>query len=95
VVEADGDVAGFSVTCITQPIEHDEPWCQLMALVVAGAHRRRGLGRLLLEAVEAEARGHGSGGIVLGSGSHRRDAHSFYERMGYEQTGWRFMKTLR
>jgi ribosomal protein S18 acetylase RimI-like enzyme len=95
VLEANGEVAGLSMTCITQPIEHDDPWCQLAALVVAEAHRRTGAGRLLLNAVEAEARAHGSGGIVLGSATHRRDAHSFYERMGFKQTGWRFMKALR
>jgi GNAT superfamily N-acetyltransferase len=77
-----------------QPLEHDEPWCELIALIVSKAERGKGIGRTLVAAVESEARARCCGGIVLGSGAWRPDAHIFYRRLGYEETGARFKKRL-
>jgi len=55
--------------------------CVVSNLWVDDARRRQGLGRSLLEAVEAEAVHRGCAQIVLST--HSFQAPAFYERMGY------------
>jgi GNAT superfamily N-acetyltransferase len=55
--------------------------CVVSNLWVDDARRRQGLGRSLLEAVEAEAVRRGCAQIVLST--HSFQAPAFYERMGY------------
>jgi GNAT superfamily N-acetyltransferase len=90
----DGQVVGLAAAHIMQPLEHDEPWCELIALVVTKAQRGKGIGRSLVAAVESEARARRCGGMVLGSGAWRPDAHTFYGQLGYKETGTRFKKRL-
>lgn len=54
-------------------------------LWIAEAHRRRGLGRRLLAAAEAEARARGCTLVVLDS--HDFQAPGFYAKLGYEACG--------
>src|SRR6266513_4623780 len=56
VAELDGDVVGLAHLQVTPAIERDRPVGKLGALVVDEAQRGRGIGRALVEAVEAEAR---------------------------------------
>ena len=57
--------------------------CVVAHLWVHELHRGRGLGRLLLQAVEAEASRRGCEQIVLST--HSFHAPAFYERLGYEK----------
>jgi GNAT superfamily N-acetyltransferase len=57
--------------------------CVVAHLWVHELHRGRGLGRLLLQAVEAEASRRGCEQIVLST--HSFQAPAFYERLGYEK----------
>ena len=66
----------------------------IVALVVTAKARRTGVGRALLERAEDEARVWRCGRIMVTSAEHRADAHAFYERQGYQNTGRRFAKTL-
>jgi ribosomal protein S18 acetylase RimI-like enzyme len=75
-------------------VEHDEPGCQLTALVVGDAYRRTGVGSELVRAVEREARSRGGQRVLVNTAHHRKDAHAFYERLGFEATGLRFIKEL-
>ncbi len=70
------------------------PVCYITALVVAAAARGRGIGRRMLDAADAWARERGCRRIVVTSAEHRADAHTFYERSGFEHTGRRFVRTL-
>lgn len=67
--------------------------CRVTALVVAEQHRGRGLGEKLLACVTEFAREQGCSGIELTSAHHRRDAHRFYERLGFS-TALRFFRPL-
>jgi GNAT superfamily N-acetyltransferase len=48
----------------------------------------------LLRRLEDWAHEQGASAIALTSGNHRHEAHEFYRRAGYQQTGVRFVKTL-
>ena len=52
-------------------------------LIVAGAHRRRGCGRALMEAATAWARGRGATQLLLTVWAGNDDAERFYAALGY------------
>jgi GNAT superfamily N-acetyltransferase len=66
----------------------------ILALVVTEEARRTGIGRRLVDRAEEEARAWGCGRIMVTSAERRTEAHTFYERLGYQYTGRRFAKTL-
>jgi GNAT superfamily N-acetyltransferase len=61
------------------------PRCEILGLIVAGAGRRRGIGRRLVEAVEAWGRSRGFDRIVVRSNVAREESHPFYEGLGYQR----------
>jgi GNAT superfamily N-acetyltransferase len=94
VVDVKGEVAGLGGLHVLPLIEHDELGCMLTAMVVGAKHRRQGIGAELVGAVEREARSRGCNRLVLSSADRRTDAHAFYESLGFEATGRRFVKAL-
>jgi GNAT superfamily N-acetyltransferase len=60
---------------------------ELKRLYVGAEFRERGLGRALVEHVEAHARAGGASAIELWSDTRFLDAHRLYERLGYTATG--------
>jgi GNAT superfamily N-acetyltransferase len=87
-------VAGLAGFHLLPLVEHDEPGCQLTALVVGKAYRRTGVGSELVRTVEREALARGGARLLVNTAKHRGDAHAFYERLGFEATGLRFIKSL-
>jgi ribosomal protein S18 acetylase RimI-like enzyme len=59
--------------------------CEILRVWVREPLRRSGLGRELLERVEAEARRRGCGQIVVAT--HSFQAPDFYAKLGYERIG--------
>jgi GNAT superfamily N-acetyltransferase len=77
------------------PVLHaNEPVAQLMLLVVAETHRRRGIGRLLTERVEQWAVDRGCARMLVVTALERADAHAFYESLGYHHTARRYVKRI-
>jgi GNAT superfamily N-acetyltransferase len=95
VAELDGELAGFGVLHAQNLVERDEPGVEVAGLVVGERFRRRGVGELLMQALEDEARARGGNVMVLNTAHRRADAHAFYEALGYEHTGRRYAKELR
>jgi GNAT superfamily N-acetyltransferase len=79
---------------VTPALERERPAGKLGALVVDEAHRGQGIGRALFDAVEQEARLRGCELIYLTTAERRDDAHAFYERLGLEYVGRRYLRTL-
>jgi N-acetylglutamate synthase-like GNAT family acetyltransferase len=94
VAELDGLVVGLAHLQVAPTIECDRPAAKIGALVVDEAHRGRGVGRALVEEMEAEARRRECEVLFLTTSERRADAHAFYERVGLEQTGRRYARTL-
>jgi GNAT superfamily N-acetyltransferase len=94
VAERDGRVVGFAGLGINASWVYDEPMVWLLALVVAPDEQGRGTGAALVRAGEAWAREHGGHKLMLTTALRRAGAHRFYERLGYEETGKRYVKTL-
>ena len=94
VADVDQKVVGLAHLQVTPTIEYDRPAAKIGALIVDDAHRGEGIGRALVEALEAEARARGCELLFLTTSAQRKDAHEFYRRVGLEETGRRFTKSL-
>jgi len=94
VAEVGGELAGLAVLHVQNLVERDEPGCELAGMVVGNRFRRQGIGEQLMEAIEAEARARGGKTLVLNTAHRRAGAHAFYEALGYEHTGRRYVKEL-
>jgi GNAT superfamily N-acetyltransferase len=94
VADLDGGAVGLAHLQVAPAIERDRPAAKIGALVVDEAHRGRGIGRALLQALEDEARSRGCELLFVTTAERRDDAHAFYERVGLERTGRRYGRTL-
>jgi GNAT superfamily N-acetyltransferase len=75
-------------------VHRDSAVGRIPVLVVREDAHGRGIGRALVEAVEQRLRDTGCKLIEVTSNDSRLDAHRFYQRLGYEKTSARFMKSL-
>lgn len=94
VAEEDGAVVGLAALHTSLSVEHDEPAGKLSAIVVDEEWRERGVGKALVDAIEAESRARGCRVLFLTTNERRADAHAFYSRLGFEHTGRRYVKDL-
>ncbi|GAX90228.1 hypothetical protein EFBL_1854 [Effusibacillus lacus] len=93
VCEEDGAVLGLMSFRIRENLEEVSRFGEVSAVVVDPGARRKGVGRFMMEYAEQLAREQGCIGTWLVSGFGREEeAHKFYKEMGYEVTGYRFVK---
>jgi GNAT superfamily N-acetyltransferase len=94
-IASDGASLAGMIGTRTGPLyEFDEPYGQIMALVVADGHRRTGTGARLLGAAEAHFVERGVRFAVVTSANRRAEAHAFYQKHGYAFDGRRYKKPL-
>jgi GNAT superfamily N-acetyltransferase len=82
VAEIDGRVAGWIHAIAAEYLEADM-FLVIGGLVVDRRHRRRGIGRVLIEHAEGWGRQQGCRIVRVWSSVARRGAHRFYEGLGY------------
>jgi len=75
-------------------LHRPKPIGRISALIVDARHRGTGLGRALVSAAEQMFAEAGCGMVEVTSNMRRKDAHAFYQHLGYELTSARFVKTL-
>lgn len=90
----DGKVCGMIGTLTYPSIEHNDLSGRIVALVILSTMRRRGIGRALITTAEKDFTQRGIMRVALNTKLAREDAHKFYESLGYERNGWRFLKQL-
>jgi ribosomal protein S18 acetylase RimI-like enzyme len=83
VAEADGALAGYALVLYPPRSKH----ARLYSIAVAPYIARRGVGTLLLTAVEAAARRHGRKTMRLEVHEHNTRAIAHYEKSGYRLFG--------
>ncbi len=79
-------LTGFSLTAPTRAM--------IEAVRVRGDLRGQGIGAALMEDAEARAQAAGARMMQLTSNASRKDAHRFYQQLGYEQSHAGFKKVL-
>jgi ribosomal protein S18 acetylase RimI-like enzyme len=94
VAVRDGKVCGMIGTLTCLSYEHNDPSGRILALAILSTMRRRGIGRALIAAAEEDFAQRGIKRVALNTRLTREDAHKFYESLGYERNGWRFVKQL-
>jgi ribosomal protein S18 acetylase RimI-like enzyme len=94
VAKLGDSVAGCLAWHIMTVLHRPRPVGRITLLIVAEKHRRKGVGRALIEAAEARLIQRGCGLLEAASDPKARAAQAFYERLGYEATGRLFTKPL-
>jgi len=89
-----GNACGMIGTLTYPSIEHNDFSGRIIALVINSTMRRRGIGRALIATAEKDFAQRGIRRVALNTQLAREDAHKFYESLGYERNGWRFVKQL-
>jgi len=89
-----GKVCGMIGTLTYPSIEHNDLSGRIVALVITSTMRRRGIGRALIATAEKDFLQREIRRIALNTQLAREDAHKFYESLGYERNGWRYVKQL-
>jgi GNAT superfamily N-acetyltransferase len=74
--------------------EKNGTYGRLPALVVDEERRGQGVGASLAAEAERRMKARGVAPIIVDSGKQRSGAHRFYERLEYQETGLRFVKSL-
>ena len=90
-----GNILGYVEAEVYESI-YSDLGLNVLGLAVFPSAQGRGIGRQLMERIETLARTHNYSFIRLSSASHRKDAHVFYEHIGYEgnKTQKRFLKIM-
>jgi GNAT superfamily N-acetyltransferase len=92
VAVSSGEIVGLATVHSRDVLHGALPVAQLTALVVPPDMRGRGIGRALVNVAEQWAREKGAERLVVTTALHRADAPPFYERLGFEHTGRRYVK---
>ena len=90
-----GDLLGYVEAEVYESL-YSDLGLNILGLAVFPFAQGRGIGRQLMERMEDFAKSHQYAFIRLNSASHRKEAHVFYEHIGYEgnKTQKRFLKIM-
>ena len=93
--EQTGHILGYVEAEAYESI-YSDPGLNVLGLAVFPSAQGRGIGRQLMERVEDLAKSKHYAFIRLNSASHRKEAHIFYEHIGYDgnKTQKRFLKIM-
>lgn len=93
--EQTGNILGYVEAEVYESL-YSDAGLNILGLAVFPSAQGRGIGRQLMERVEELAKSKHYAFIRLNSASHRKEAHIFYEHIGYEgnKTQKRFLKIM-
>lgn len=96
VITEGDDVLGLAGLMHGIWYEKNGTYVRILAFVIRQDQRGKGIGKLLIRAVEGWAQGMGANSVILSSGNReeRVGAHLFYQSLGYEIKSSGFIKQL-
>jgi len=94
VAVSKGKVCGMVGTFTRYTYEHNSPSANIIALVVSKEMRGRGIGHALIAAAEKNLAERNIRRVAVLTRFERKEAHVFYEKLGYTKNGFRFLKEL-
>ena len=89
-----GKVCGMIGTFTCYSYEHNSPSGRILALVVSEKMRGRGVGSALVAAAEKDLAQRNIRRVAVNTRFERKEAHEFYDKIGYTRNGFRFVKEL-
>ncbi|RDJ13894.1 GNAT family N-acetyltransferase [Rhizobium grahamii] len=96
VAEREGQVVGtFQTMIVTSLVGRGSSSMIIEAVQTRGDMRGQGIGARMIEFAIAEARRRGLRLVQLTSNASRKDAHRFYERLGFKQSHLGFKMALK
>ena len=94
IAERDRSALGVLALHVFPALAYDADLALIMALVVTEEARGLGVGRRLIDRASALARSLGARRLMVTTHVRRADAHAFYERLGFELTGRRYVRPI-
>jgi ribosomal protein S18 acetylase RimI-like enzyme len=94
VAVSKGKVCGMIGTLTCYTYEHNSPSARILALIVAEKTRGRGVGQALIAAAERDLAQRNITRVGVNTRFERKEAHEFYEKVGYTKNGFRLVKEL-
>src|SRR6266404_6373101 len=94
VAVSKGKVCGMIGTFTCYSYEHNSPSGRILVLVVSEKMRGRGIGHVLITAAEKDLAQKNIRRVAVNTRFERKEAHEFYENVGYRRNGFRFVKEL-
>jgi [ribosomal protein S18]-alanine N-acetyltransferase len=83
--DANGAIAGFAVAEIY--LQKGAPVGHIITIDVRSSSRKKGIGRLLMDAIQAQLHEAGASVVRLEVAADNEGAQAFYRRFGFAQTG--------
>lgn len=87
-------LVGFVTFSVRNVVRYPKPIAELDEIFVAPGYQKRGIGRLLMQEVENEARNLGCYRLYIETAYKHEPAHGFYKNLGYTNYGYHFYKDL-
>jgi GNAT superfamily N-acetyltransferase len=94
VAVSKGKVCGMVGTFTCYTYEHNSRSARILALVVSKEVRGRGVGQALIAAAEKDLAQRNIRRVAVNTSFERKEAHEFYEKLGYTKNGFRLVKEL-
>ena len=95
VAEFENEIIGFIAFSVRSVVRKPRPILEVDELFVNPLHRRKGVAKKFFINMEKLAKQNNYYMISIESDLDRKDAHVFYESMGYEKAGYSFKKVLK
>lgn len=94
IAENSDGTLGVLALHVFPTLTYDHDLALIMALVITEKARGLGVGRKLVDRAETVARALGASRLMVTTHNRRTDAHAFYERLGFEFTGRRYVRKI-
>lgn len=94
VAEAEDQIVGYATFSIRHVVRYPYPIAELDELFVIEDYRNHGTGKLLMNAVMKKAKAIGCCRMYIESHYRHEGAHKFYEKLGFTNYGYHFLKNL-